>query len=167
MHICDSSTSLCIGSIGTRIKRRKQASKKLKDMVKNAHILQYYDRANLFLLVLTLAQKVWSSIYPNSETRYLRIQSTNANQVQVLRSVVRWLEVAMEPRTPSCNQLPCWESTANMHNCVNPEVLRGNIQLRATVMKTMQTTPLNRQMYLFRCNPHPRAQAGSSDHRQN
>lgn len=73
MHICDSSTSLCIGSIGTRIKRRKQASKKLKDMVKNAHILQYYDRANLFLLVLMLAQKVWSSIYPNSETRYLRI----------------------------------------------------------------------------------------------
>lgn len=31
--------------------------KNLKDMVKNAHILQYYDRANLYLLVLTLAQK--------------------------------------------------------------------------------------------------------------
>lgn len=36
-----------------------------------------------------------------------------------------------------------------------------------TVTKKMQTTLLNRQTYLFRYNPKPRAQAGPSDHRKN
>lgn len=134
-------------------------------MVKKAHSIQYYDQAKLFLLVLTLAQKVWSSIYPNSETNYAPRAPTPTRY----RYFVQSSDVGSCLGTEDAFVQPTTELGKHREHSKLCESLvwRENIQLRATVMKSIQTTPLNRQMYLFCCNPNPRAQAGSSDHRQN